>query len=428
MVTLEEFMNIFSLQDKGFSISAIHRETGMDRKTIRKYLKLGRHQRPVMKPRKTRGSKLTPFLSRIHSLLALNEWEYIPATVIYERLVEQGFHGSLSLVQKYIQRYKRLHRSSVVVRFETGPGEQAQVDWGEKKIRDPRSGITRKVYIFCMTLCWSRMRFVHFCPKADMYHFLLGHQLAFDYFGGIPGEILYDQNRCVLLKPGSKAVEFNRRMIDFAHYYGFLPRVCRPYRAQTKGKVENLVKYVKRNFLSTQTTYHPEPLNQRKREWVNRINRKVHSTTGEIPFKRWRAEGLTPVPRMDHYDLYYLETRKVFTDSTFSYQSRRYSVPPDYIGKFISIKFRPENKRIDVFYNDRLITQHRTDQDGEGQYVIKRVHRHRIWKFWQDQNHPVNKEGRGLPSRNHALSLYEDVALSDKNAGRIPLGGLEVSR
>jgi len=215
-------------------------------------------------------------------------------------------------------------------------------------------------------------------------------------------------------------------MMDFAHYYGFLPRVCKPYRAQTKGKVENLVKYVKRNFLSTQTTYHQEPLNQRKREWVNRINHKVHSTTGEIPFKRWKAEGLTPVPAPGHYDLYYLETRKVFTDSTFSYQSRRYSVPPDYIGKFISIKFRPENKRIEVFYNDHLITQHRTDQCGEGQYIIKRVHRHRIWKFWQDQNHPVNKKSRVVPFPNHALSLYEEVALSEGNAGRCSLNSLEV--
>jgi transposase len=428
MVKLEEFMNIFLLRDKGFSISAIHRETGMDRKTIRKYLKMGRNQRPVMKPRKTRRSKLTPFTPRIHSLLHLNEGEYIPATVIYEKLVEQGFSGSLSLVQKYIQHYKKIHLPKVVVRFETGPGEQAQVDWGEKKIRDPHSGITRKVYIFCMTLCWSRMRFVHFFPRADMYHFLLGHQLAFDYFGGIPREILYDQNRCVLLRPGSKAVEFNRKMVDFAHHYGFLPRVCKPYRAQTKGKVENLVKYVKRNFLSTQTTYHLEPLNQRKREWLNRINQKVHSTTGEIPFKRWTAEGLPPVPEMGHYDLYYLETRKVFTDSTFSYKRRRYSVPPDYIGKFISIKFRPENKRMAVFYNDRLITQHRTDQGGEGQYVIKRVHRHRIWKFWCDQNHPLDKNGRKATSQNHVLSLYEELALSDQNAARFPISGLEVSR
>lgn len=410
MIRLEEFMNIFLLKEQGFSISKISRETGLDRKTVRKYLKRGKQYKPAMKKRIHQPSKLEPYKSRIHSLLKINENELIPSTVIYEKVVRQGYEGSLSLIQKYIRQYKETHFPKVVVRFETLPGEQAQVDWGEKKIRDPRTGVTRKVYIFCMTLCWSRMRFVHFCPKATMYYFLLGHILAFKYFGGIPREILYDQNRCVLIKPGLKELEFNNKMLDFAHYYGFVPRVCRPYRAQTKGKVENLVKYVKQNFLSWQTTHDVEVLNREKKEWLKKINSKVHSTIQEIPLKRWAKEDLTPVEGIADYDLYYLETRKVFSDSTFSFKSLRYSVPPEYVGKVVSIKYRPEMRRIDVFYKDKSITQHRTDMSGCGQYIIKRAHRYSIWKQWREQNPVFHGAAAKRSSANHPLSVYEEVA------------------
>lgn len=430
MVKLEEFMKIFLLKEQGFSISAISRETGLDRKTVRKYLKRGKDQKPAMRKSSSRLSKLEPFKDRIHCFLTLNENEFIPATVIYKRIVQQGYEGSLSLVQKHIQQYKETYLPKVVVRFETLPGEQAQVDWGEKKIRDSKSGLVRKVYVFCMTLGWSRMRFVHFFPRADMYHFLLGHQLAFNYFGGVTREILYDQNRCVLTKPGIKEVEFNMKMMDFAHHYGFLPRVCRPYRAQTKGKVENLVKYVKQNFLSTQTTPDLVILNHEKKGWLVQINNKVHSTTQEIPAKRWNAEELSPLPRIGHYDLYYLETRKVFNDSTFSFKRRRYSVPPEYVGKFLSIKYRPEMSRVDVFYKDRPITQHRTDEESCGQYIIKRVHRHSIWKQWRYGNKILYRNAQKPKTENHCLSVYEEAAASDlvhTNSADISLMGREVN-
>ena len=124
---------------------------------------------------------------------------------------------------------------------------------------------------------------------------MLCHKLAFEYFGGVPEEILYDQNRCVVLKPGIKDVSLNSRFLDFALHYNFRPRLCRIYRPETKGKVENTVKYVKRNFLSIQDTNNIAVLNQRKRDWLFKINNKVHSTTQEIPFKRLPMEHLQDI-------------------------------------------------------------------------------------------------------------------------------------
>jgi transposase len=323
-------------------------------------------------------------------------------------LLKRGYGGSLSLVQKWVKQYKRVHQPKVIIRYETPPGLQAQGDWGEMKIADQKSSHKHKVYIFSMTLSYSRMRFVHFVKRADMYHFLLCHKKAFKYFGGVPLEILYDQNRLVLTKPGIKDVSFNTRFLDFAHHYGFTPRVCRPYRPQTKGKVENTIKYVKRNFLSIQDTPIIYILNQRKRTWLKKINNKVHSTTKEIPFRRLKDEKLRDVWSLPDYDLFYLETRKVFTDSTFSFNWQRFSVPPNYIGKRVTVKYRPNNFRLSVYYKDQLITEHRTDTDS--QYVIKRSHRHSIWHIWRNDKRLYYQKAKQKKQNNHSLALYEEVS------------------
>lgn len=408
MTTLEEFMEIFRLKEMGYTISAISRETGLDRKTVRKYIQQGKKQAPKKKKRKTRTSKLVEYEETIKNYLSGSEKEWPPATVIYEELIKRGYTGSLSLVQKWIKQYKQVHFPKIVIRYETLPGKQAQVDWGEKKITDKRTGLTIKVYIFCMTLSFSRNRFVYFFRRADMYHFLLGHILAFEYFGGVVEEILYDQNRCVVLKPGIKDAEYNSKFLDFAHHYGFYPRLCRPYRPQTKGKVENLVRYVKKNFLTTQSSPNLDLLNRNGRLWLKKVNNKVHSTTGKIPAQQLKKEPLRDIKDIERYDLYYLETRRVYNDSTFSFYSQRYSVPPMYIGKTVSLKYRPYNLRLEVYYNNTLITQHRMDS-GE-KYVIKRSHRRALWQVWREEKNLFYMQAKKAQKENHPLAEYERIA------------------
>ena len=200
---------------------------------------------------------------------------------------------------------------------------------------------------------------------------------------------------------------FNSRFLDFAHHYGFTPKVCQPYRPQTKGKVENAIKYVKRNFLSIQDTPHFSVLNQRKRQWLEKINNKVHTTTKEIPYKRLEQEKLNDIWCLPDYDLYYFETRKVFNDSTFSFYWQRFSVPPVYIGKQVTVKYRPNNSRLSVYYNDQLITEHRSDSGS--QYVIKRSHRHDIWQIWRNDKKLFYQKAKQNKQYNHSLALYEQV-------------------
>ena len=412
MVRLEEFMELFRLKENGYSLSAISRMTGKDRKTVRKYLNQGKSKIPAMKPRTAKQSKLKPFEKDILNLIKYSDMDFPPCPAIYERLVEKGYTGSLSLLQKWMGNYKQQHIPKVVIRYETSPGQQAQVDWGEKRIQDRRTGLVKKVYIFSMVLCWSRMRFACFVHKADMYYFLLCHKLAFQYFGGVPREILYDQNRCVLVKPGFKNIVFNQKCLDFAHHYDFVPRVCKPRRAQTKGKVENNIKYIKRNFLSLQDTHDLKILNQRVKHWMEKVNHKVHSTIHEIPYKRLPKEALNDIQLISNYDLYYFEPRKVFNDATFSFHSKRYSVPPLYIGKTITVKYRPGRSRIDVYWQDKRITQHRTDTLE--QYVIKRSHSHEIWKVWRNDKKLFYQQHQKEKHTNHPLSLYEQISLLEE--------------
>lgn len=409
MIRLEEFMDIFQLKEAGHTISSISRLTGRDRKTVSKYLAGGKNRPPQAAERASRPSKLAFYEEEIKAMLGRDVSEYVPATAIYERLVGKGYTGSLSLLQKWIHQYKAEQLTRVVVRFETLPGEQAQVDWGEKRIYDERLKRKVKVYLFTMTLGYSRCRFIHLVEKADMYHFQLCHQLAFAYYGGVPREILYDQNRCVLLKPGYASVEYNQRFLDFARHYGFVPRVCKPYRPQTKGKVESLVKYAKRNFLSLQKSGNLRELNRLKGKWLAQVNGKVHPSTGEIPLKRLCKEELAPIGEIAPYEVCYADSRRVFNDGTFSFKGRRYSVPPEYIGKTVTVKYRPENERLRVYFRERLLTEHRCD--GMSQYEIKRVHRYRIWKLWRNEKRIFyQKAAKKGASANHPLSVYEAAA------------------
>ncbi len=411
MVKMEEFMEIFRLKESGYSISAISRLTGVDRKTVRKYLSQGKSVQPRVKRRKSKLSKVQSFESDILNLIKYSDEDFPSCPAIYEKLVERGYRGSLSLVQKWMSHYRCQQKRKIVLRYETFPGQQAQVDWGEKKKRDHRTGQVKKVYIFSMVLSWSRMRFTRLVQKADLYHFLLCHKLAFRYFGGIIREILYDQNRCVLIKPGFKDVVFNQKFLDFAHHYDFVPRLCKPYRAQTKGKVENSIGFIKRNFLALQDTNDVNILNQRVRYWLEKVNHQVHSTTQEIPYKRLSKENLNAVDTLPDYDLYYCEMRRVFRDSTFSFRSVRYSVPPAYVGKTVTIKYKPECSRVTVYWNDREIVQHRTDTGKN--YVIKRFHRYAIWKVWRDDQKLFYQKAQQKPTENHPLSIYEEISAQE---------------
>jgi transposase len=175
-----------------------------------------------------------------------------------------------------------------VIRFETPAGRQAQVDFA--RFRFPW-GIR---YALRVVLGYSRLLWCRFYPRQDMATLIDGLEDAFVYFGGVPQELLFDQMKAVItrdLRLEGGALIRNAEFLRFAHHWGFTPRACRPYRAQTKGKVERPVRYVRGNFVYGRTFLHDADLDHQRHHWLERIaNVRVHATTRERPRDRFDRE------------------------------------------------------------------------------------------------------------------------------------------
>lgn len=211
------------------------------------------------------------------------------------------------------------------VRFETMPGKQGQMDWGffeEHTVYE--DGKWKRRYCFLLVLGCSRMRYIEFVTDMSTNILIRCHQNAFRYFGGYPEEILYDNMKQVVVKQLLKQEDstLNRQFEDFAGFYGFKPILCRPYRGQTKGKVERTVRFVRDNFMIGIKYNSLADLNGQALAWCNKVNGKVHATINEIPFERLKKEGLSPLKR--EYIIDKINLRRVQKDCLISYAGNQY--------------------------------------------------------------------------------------------------------
>jgi len=334
VLKVEEWIRVREMARQGVSLSEISRQTGHDRKTIRRVLS-GEEPRLVRRPAKPRGSKLDPFRDY---LLARLDQGCTNGAVLLEEIVALGYQGRSTVLGDFLAplRQERRRQQEVTVRFETGPGKQAQVDWADfGRIWDEGEGRWRKLYAFVFTLGYSRAQYVEFTTGLDMERFLACHQGAFVALG-IPQEVLYDNLKTAILgrrQDGSPI--FPGRFLDFALYYGFTPKFCRPYRARTKGKVERAVGYVRQNLWvrvaaevgAGQLTL--AGLNERARAWTQSVaNERVHATHGQVVSLRYAEEEglLTKLGTRAPYDTSYRSLRRVGRDGRLSYRGRLYQL------------------------------------------------------------------------------------------------------
>ena len=324
MLRVEERFVIRELYGKGVSISEIARLTGHDRKTIRTAL-----SQPLLpaprSARPPRATKLAPYVPYLEQRLADG---VLNAHKLYLEIAKRGYGGKETMVRAFVQPFRAARRAQATVRFETEPGEQAQVDWGHFGTIEHR-GRAQRLYGFVMTLGWSRALYLEFTTSMESVWFLRCHVHAFHYFGGAPRQVLHDNLKTAVLDHApSGAVHWQPQYLDFADYYGFAPRACRPYRAQTKGKVESGVKYVRGNFWLGLRYRDLADLNRQAREWADTVaNVRVHGTTGEPPFARLPREGLAALVGKPDYDTSLVSYRWSSADCLVSYAGNYYSVP-----------------------------------------------------------------------------------------------------
>lgn len=282
------------------SLRKIAEAVGCAVNTVRSHLEtntLPRYQRD-----KLRVTKLSPFHDYLKERQAAAQPDWIPATVLLREIAALGYTGSHSQLRAYMHGLKPALPWDSVVRFETAPGEQMQVDWIEfRKGRNP-------LYAFCATLGYSRMSFVEFVADMKVETLIACHQHAFAAFGGVPKRALYDNMKTVVIErdaSGEGEHRFHAGFLDYARHCGFVIKLCRPYRAKTKGKVERFNGYLRRSFYvplvaqlkQAGLTLDEVTANIRVRIWLKDIaNERVHGTTQIRPAQRLPEERLQPLP------------------------------------------------------------------------------------------------------------------------------------
>jgi len=323
---------------QGLSISEIHRLTGFDRKTIRKYLL--HPERPRYGPRTPRLSKLEPYKAYVAERLQAGVWN---ARVLLRELRERGYAGGYTILTDYLRPQRQAAWAVAVRRFETPPGHQAQVDWGQLGVLE-QAAERQKVWGFVFTLGYSRAMAIDVALDQRLETFLRLHEEAFHQLGGVPAEILYDRVKTVWLGTDERGeVRWHPVFLDFARYWGFTPRLCRPYRAQTKGKVESSIRYVRGIALPGLEASSPADLRMQLRAWAWEVaNRRVHGTTHQVGWDAWQAEvpQLQPLGGRPPYPYLPECTRRVARDAYVTYQTNRYSVPWTAAGRDVILRER----------------------------------------------------------------------------------------
>jgi transposase len=300
MIDTEVCMEIHILARQGLSIRKISKRLGLSRNTVRKYLRSDIP--PSYGERAPRPGKLDPFKGYIANRVAAAHPDWIPSPVIDREIRERGYDGSIRLLRYYLATLRPVSKPEPVVRFETPPGQQMQVDWGVfRRGKAPLSA-------FVATLGWSRYTYVEFVSNERFETLEQCHLNAFCYFQGVPREVLYDNMKTVVIKRnayGGGLHKFHPGLWEFAKTQGFCPRLCRPYRAKTKGKVERFIRYLRHSFFiplcaqlkPSGLDLDVETANQFVWQWLRDVaNVRCHGTTGEIPAARWAQEQSVLLP------------------------------------------------------------------------------------------------------------------------------------
>lgn len=247
MVNLKELMMILELHRQGLSVSAIAARTGHDRKTVRKYIRQGLAML-TYKPREPRPTVIKPFEDYVHERVAT--WPELTGARLLREIRELGYRGGKTMLNDFLRKVRPSPSPGFEVRFETPAERQAQVDFAEFKVEFVREQVSRKVWLFAMVLGHSRYLWAQYVMHQDLPTVLRCHMEAFEHFGGVPREILYDRMKTAVLgEPDEdQPIVYNAKLLACGAHYGFVPRACQPYRAQTKGKVERPYRYIRADF------------------------------------------------------------------------------------------------------------------------------------------------------------------------------------
>ena len=371
MLRVEERFMIKELREKETSISEIARRTGCDRKTVRQVL--AEPLVPVRSPRTRRRRRLGPYVEYLSKRV---DKGVVNASKLYDEIKAQGYQGCKGHVRDFVATLRSPRPLAATVRFETEPGDMA---W------------------------WLRC-----------------HVHGFHYLGGVPREVLHDNLKtAVLSRDETHVVHWHPKYLDFAAYYGFTPRACQPYRAQTKGKVEAGVHYVRVNFWPGLSYTGLADLNQQAVNWLDTVaNLRVHGTTGQVPFDRLPLEGLLPLLGKPDYDTALVSTRRSSADCFISYGGNFYSVPAQHHSQNLTVRETASGLLVVATAKGDEIACHRL-AEGHGQRIVEPAHYQglppasRPWRWAVAEQVSVASTGQQVDApvvETRSLAIYQELA------------------
>lgn len=300
-------------------------------------------------------SKLNSFKDQIRSWIT--EDHLLNCETMLERLRAQGYTGSISILKDFVQPLRPPRRGRQPVRrYETKPGEQMQVDWGEFLYE--QDGQLHKLYGFTAVLSYSRMRFVCFTKRCDTASLIRCLMQACEYFEGLPTTILTDRMKSVLVQMDGNTPQWNTQFADFLAAIGVTARVCRAYTPQTKGKIERTIGVVKYSFWPGARFIDLDDLNRQAHQWCERRSQRVHATTRSRPLDRWADERLRPLPVDFAWERFRLEERRVTTDGFVSFDGVLYGVPAPaaLCGQVVQVGVHTGT--LSIWHQGQLVTKH----------------------------------------------------------------------
>ena len=270
----------------------------------------------------------------------------LKASQIFDRLQTYGYRGGYTTVKEYTQRFRR-KRKRMYHELSFLPGEEAQVDWMQRRFPFGAA------YGFVFILSYSRYLYARFYPRQTMEFFLEGHIEAYREIGGVPHRGRYDNLTSVVVKRKPEVV-FNPQFLDFARHYGFSIYPCTPGRANEKGRVERVIRDIGA-FLAAETFESLEDLNVKVALWRAERNGKIHRATGKPPVEMLKEEKLKPLPQVP-YKAYRMQTGIVSPTGFISFETNRYSVPSQYSHQSVSMMIYP--RYIEIVTHNRGVATH----------------------------------------------------------------------
>lgn len=388
MAVDEDIRNLIVVMEaNGASRRTISGELGVSRNTVRRVLVAVARQRrrghsALPSPPLRRESKLDEYEDFIEE--TLEEFPDLTAVRLHEKLEEKGFDGGYTIVKDHLRRIRPRPKKKPVIRYETDPGKQGQQDWSPYDIPFIDDG-EQRVHAFSLVLGYSRRQHLRFCEDERFITLIREHRAGFERFAGVPGEILYDGQKAVVLGWEAGRPLYNPRFLAFATHYGFRPRALPPRRPDLKGKVERPFDYVEKNLLGGRHFRNLRHLNEVADWWsANRADVRIHGTLNERPIDRFvhEAPHLLPLPARP-YDTAEVAYRVVSIEGMVSWDATPYSVPCEHVLDVVVVRVTEQEV---VIYDAELteIASHERAPRSQREPVVnpdhlpKKKHRHDI--------------------------------------------------